>query len=116
MPCVVRPSMVRRKLLGAVCTQNNDVKGWHHKQNTRGKEKATFLFFLLITLLNSEARNIPFKYVKPVLEGKLEQQQRNQAKSGSGTAYTYNRGHAYNDQQIPTGHLFRKYADIYAPV
>jgi hypothetical protein len=49
---------------------NNDVEGWHHKLNRKAR-KGNLQFYLLITLMYSEAKRLPTQ-MKKISEGKLK--------------------------------------------
>ena len=49
---------------------NNDVEEWHHKQSRKAR-KGNLQFYLLITLMYSEAKRLPTQ-MKMISEGKLK--------------------------------------------
>ena len=96
-------------VFGRSIRTNNDVEGWHHKLK-RSAKKGNLPFYLLISLLYSEAKEIP-NQVKLVREGKLKRYQRNRVKEIQGRINEVWK--EYNDRKITTGQLLKKCAYIY---
>lgn len=96
-------------VFGRSIRTNNDVEGWHHKLN-RSAKKGNLPFYLLISLLYSEAKEIP-NHIKLVKEGKLKRYQRNRVKEIQGRIIQVWK--EYNDKNITTGQLLKKCAYIY---
>lgn len=99
-------------VFGRSIRTNNDVEGWHHKLNRRAK-KGNLPFYLLISLLYSEAKEIP-NQVQLVKEGKLKRYQRKQVRKLQGRLMK--QWEDYNEKKITTGQLLKKCSGIYAPV
>ncbi|KAK4307094.1 hypothetical protein Pmani_005471 [Petrolisthes manimaculis] len=99
-------------VFGRSIRTNNDVEGWHHKLNRRAK-KGNLPFYLLISLLYSEANEIP-NQVQLVKEGKLKRYQRKQVRKLQGRLMK--QWEDYNEKKITTGQLLKKCSGIYAPV
>ncbi|KAK4296448.1 hypothetical protein Pmani_031060 [Petrolisthes manimaculis] len=99
-------------VFGRSIRTNNDVEGWHHKLNRRAK-KGNLPFYLLISLLYSEANEIP-NQVQLVKEGKLKRYQRKQVRKLQGRFMK--QWEDYNEKKITTGQLLKKCSGIYAPV
>ncbi|KAK4288761.1 hypothetical protein Pmani_038232 [Petrolisthes manimaculis] len=99
-------------VFGRSIRTNNDVEGWHPKLNRRAK-KGNLPFYLLISLLYSEANEIP-NQVQLVKEGKLKRYQRKQVRKLQGRLMK--QWEDYNEKKITTGQLLKKCSGIYAPV
>jgi len=57
-------------IYGQPIRTNNDIEGWHYKLN-RKAHKGNLQFYLLITLMYSEAKRLPTQ-MKMISEGKLK--------------------------------------------
>ena len=54
---------------------NNDIEGWHHALNRRAAGRCGLPFYLLVSLLNNEARLVSLQ-IRLVSERKLKRIQR----------------------------------------
>ena len=90
---------------------NNDVEGWHNRLNRRAK-KGNLPFYMLLSLLYSEACVIPMQ-VKMVKEGKLRWYQHKHTKGVQAkVAKLWER---YADKDISTSSLLKRCGRLYGP-
>ncbi|KAH3815169.1 hypothetical protein DPMN_143691 [Dreissena polymorpha] len=69
-------------LYGRSVRTNNDLEGWHNRLNHRAK-KGNLSFYLLITLLLYEAKEVPMQ-CKLIKENKLQRHQSRQTRATQG--------------------------------
>ncbi len=90
---------------------NNDVEGYHNRLNRRAK-KGNLSFYLLVTLLYHESRDIPLQ-CKLVKEKKLRRQQRKSAKQTQGRLMQL--WEDYGAHRLTTSELLSRCGKIYGP-
>lgn len=91
---------------------NNDCEGWHNKLNRRAK-KGNLPFYVLITLLFQEAKDVPVQ-AKLVKEKKLQRHQSKQSRQIQGRLW--NLWERYRLNQLCTSALLDACASMYGPV
>lgn len=91
---------------------NNDVEGWHNRLNRRAK-KGNLSFYLLITLLFDEAKEVPMQ-CKLIKEKKLKRHQSKQTRATQGRlCAAWDR---YGKKEISTSELLNECCRLYGPV
>jgi len=91
---------------------NNDCEGWHNKLNRRAR-KGNLPFYVLITLLFQEAKDVTIQ-TKLVKEKKLKRHQTKQTKKIQGRLW--NLWDQYRVKSISTSALLDACASMYGPV
>lgn len=90
---------------------NNDVEGWHNRLNRRAK-KGNLSFYMLVTLLFDESRDIPLQ-CKLVKESKLRRYQKKSTKMIQSRLMKI--WEEYGEHVITTSELLKKCSRIYGP-
>jgi hypothetical protein len=90
---------------------NNDVEGWHHKLNRKAR-KGNIQFYLLITLMYSEAKRLPTQ-MKMISERKLKRYRRKRSRTVQSQLFQV--WEKYNSNQVSAHHLLKKCGAIYGP-
>jgi hypothetical protein len=88
---------------------NNDVEGWHHKLNRKAC-KGNLQFYLLITLMFSEAKRLATQ-MKMIYEGKLKRYIRKRGRTVQSQLFQLWK--KYNSNQVSVHHLLKKCGAIY---